>query len=79
MTFTKRPAGHTALSVGILLAGLALLLPIRLAPDLAINDAMALTCYVQQEARCCWLEGSYPTYWWMCMENHSPTPVDPEG
>lgn len=79
MTQAKRPTTHAAVSIGLLLAGLALLLPIRFGPRVAVNDALALTCYVQEGQRCCWMEGEWPHLWWMCMENSSETPIDPEG
>jgi hypothetical protein len=65
-----------------LLAGLALLLPIRLAPRLTANDALAdpATCYVQEGQRCSWITGKWPHIWQICNENASEEPpMDPEG
>ena len=72
-------AGHTTLSIAMILAGVALLLPFKVSPTLAVNDAMAITCYTNSGQRCCWLEYYNGRWWEMCMENSSEDPPEPEG
>jgi hypothetical protein len=81
MKIFKEPVAHRIVSLALLLAGIALVLPIKWAPSPIINDARAeLTCYTNLGQQCCWYEIAWPVIWRMCMENMSETPpIDPEG
>lgn len=69
---SKRRSTHMAVSVGMLLAAIAFLLPIRLDGRPQANNAVAqaYTCWVNPPWRCCRPQGPG---WDVCVENSSWT------
>jgi hypothetical protein len=76
---SNRRSTHIAVSIGMLLAAIALLLPIRMDGWSLVNNARAEgeTCWVNPDLRCCVM---VTPIWWNCIEESSwEPPVDPEG
>lgn len=75
---SSRRSRHISISVGLFLAGIALLLPVQFDGRLrtSIAEAEAGTCWVADDQRCC---ERVDSIWVNCLEDHTDKPIDPEG
>lgn len=76
--YSSQRSRHIGVGIGLFLAAIALLIPVRFDGGLRTNIAQADggTCWVEEDERCC---ERVDSIWVNCIEDSKPGPVDPEG